>query len=164
MPDGYELVGGTPVTVEPLEVSENGTYQQPRGKAYNPVKVNVESSPTQMFYAVYRRHVEEDPDSGDEVESFTCDQTLEEILSAINAGTPVAAKYYDSDEEGLEDWSSAPPIYVNNNLGNAGVNFGYTIIEPGETNFYYECLEISHYESGDIEVLQTNGYLEQAGN
>lgn len=32
------------VTVEPLEVTENGTYTAPDGKAYTPVTVNVEGS------------------------------------------------------------------------------------------------------------------------
>lgn len=33
--------GGPTVTVEPLSVSENGTYQAPAGKAYSPVAVDV---------------------------------------------------------------------------------------------------------------------------
>lgn len=287
MSETYDLVGGTPVEVEPLNVSENGTYKLPRGKAYNPVKVNVSGGGDDVYYATYTRHivevdpdtgeeictfdcdktcaeileqvaanravaaklfwneedttqyhiiqlqeshdldddipqvvffstfvypddpgfaafntyyiahyvgdeediieayessdvlpagserihyvtyrrtVEVDPESGDEIESFTCDETLEEILSAIGSGVPVAAKYYANEQiEGGEDWCSAPLTYVNTYNGTAGVTFGYTIIEPGDASFYFESLEISHYEGGEIEVLQIHGYLAQAG-
>lgn len=37
--------GGSSVTVEPLTVTENGTYTAPSGKAYSPVRVHV-SAPT----------------------------------------------------------------------------------------------------------------------
>lgn len=36
----YELVGGQPVKVSPLEVDEAGTYKAPAGQAFNPVKVS----------------------------------------------------------------------------------------------------------------------------
>lgn len=36
----YELVGGQPVKISPLEVSEDGTYSAPSGRAYNPVIVS----------------------------------------------------------------------------------------------------------------------------
>ena len=35
--------GGGSVTVEELNVTENGTYEAPEGKAYSPVNVNVEN-------------------------------------------------------------------------------------------------------------------------
>lgn len=37
--------GGGGATVEPLSVTENGTYTAPSGKAYSPVNVNVSSEP-----------------------------------------------------------------------------------------------------------------------
>lgn len=40
--------GGSGVTVEPLSVTENGTYTAPEGKAYSPVTVNVPSSDTNL--------------------------------------------------------------------------------------------------------------------
>lgn len=39
MADGYELVGGQPVKVTPLEATEAGTYKAPHGQAFNPVTV-----------------------------------------------------------------------------------------------------------------------------
>lgn len=42
--DGYVHLddeGTTPITVEPLSVTQNGTYTAPTGKAYSPVTVNV---------------------------------------------------------------------------------------------------------------------------
>lgn len=38
--------GGSSVTVEPLSVTENGTYTAPTGKAYSPVTVNVSGGGT----------------------------------------------------------------------------------------------------------------------
>lgn len=35
----YELVGGQPVKVTPLEATDAGTYKAPHGQAYNPVTV-----------------------------------------------------------------------------------------------------------------------------
>lgn len=40
MSEGYKLYGGNGVEIEPLEVSEDGTYTAPMGKAFNPVKVS----------------------------------------------------------------------------------------------------------------------------
>ena len=42
--DGYihlDDEGSTPITVESLSVTQNGTYTAPTGKAYSPVTVNV---------------------------------------------------------------------------------------------------------------------------
>lgn len=39
MAKDYELVGGQPVKVTPLEATEAGTYKAPHGQAFNPVKV-----------------------------------------------------------------------------------------------------------------------------
>ena len=38
---GQHIGGGSSVTVEPLNVTENDTYTAPEGKAYSPVTVNV---------------------------------------------------------------------------------------------------------------------------
>lgn len=40
MSEGYKLYGGTGVEINPLEVTEDGTYTAPMGKAFNPVKVS----------------------------------------------------------------------------------------------------------------------------
>ena len=36
----YELVGGQPVKVSPLEATESGTYYAPSGQVFNPVTVS----------------------------------------------------------------------------------------------------------------------------
>lgn len=41
----YSLGGGGDITIEALEVTSNGTYEAPSGKAYTPVSVNVPSLP-----------------------------------------------------------------------------------------------------------------------
>ena len=40
----YELVGGQPVKISPLEATESGTYYAPLGQAFNPVTVSGGSS------------------------------------------------------------------------------------------------------------------------
>lgn len=42
----YNASGGASVEVEPLPVTENGTYTAEAGKAYSPVTVNVPFEPT----------------------------------------------------------------------------------------------------------------------
>ena len=37
----YDVTGGSGTTIEPLEVTANGTYEAPTGTAYSPVTVNV---------------------------------------------------------------------------------------------------------------------------
>ena len=41
----YQLVGGQPVKITPLEVTENGTTYAPEGCAFNPVTSSVETNP-----------------------------------------------------------------------------------------------------------------------
>lgn len=41
--------GGESVIVEPLSVTENGTYSAPSGKAYSPITVNVPSSGSKLY-------------------------------------------------------------------------------------------------------------------
>lgn len=53
--DGYIVLppdgdgGGESITVEPLSVTQNGTYTAPSGKAYSPVTVNVSGGGTSDF-------------------------------------------------------------------------------------------------------------------
>ena len=144
MPDGYELVGGTPVTVEPLEVSENGTYQQPRGKAYNPVKVNV-SSGAGVFYADYTEEI--DPDSGET--TWSCDKTLAEITSAYNTGAVVI---------GRQNYVGGATILQLRDIGEADgsiyfVQFEYARMTAEDGTGMFESTIISHYNDGGGEVI-----------
>lgn len=80
MSEGYKLYGGNGVEIEPLEVSEDGTYTAPMGKAFNPVKVSGGggNSGVMVVTATY------DEDTG----ASTLDKTCREIISALNAKTP----------------------------------------------------------------------------
>lgn len=46
------ISSGTPTTITPLSVTENGTYTAPTGTAYSPVTVNVSASPQILGYSV----------------------------------------------------------------------------------------------------------------
>ena len=77
MSEGYKLYGGTGVEIEPLEVSEDGTYTAPMGKAFNPVKVSGGGSTGGGVMVVNVAVIEDQP---------TMDKTWQEINDFIEAG------------------------------------------------------------------------------
>lgn len=82
MSEGYKLYGGTGVEIEPLEVSEDGTYTAPLGKAFNPVKVSGGGSTGGGVLSV---GLTMDEITGD----LTLGATARTIIEAIQAGKVV---------------------------------------------------------------------------
>ena len=74
----YELVGGQPVKVSPLEVSEAGTYEAPAGQAFNPVKVSGGGSSGGIFWVTLTYD-----DVGD---TYTANKSYNDIAGAVASG------------------------------------------------------------------------------
>ena len=86
----YTEGGGSAITVVPLSVTTNGTYNAPIDTAYDPVTVNVSSSPTLQSKTVNPTTSQQtvSPDSGyDGLSSVTVN-----AMPSGAAGTPVATK------------------------------------------------------------------------
>lgn len=99
MSEGYKLYGGTGVEINPLEVSEDGTYTAPMGKAFNPVKVSGGGSTGGGVFIVTAT---EDGDTG----ALTLDKTCREIISALNAKTPTFIQMAWGN-----GWGETPALY-----------------------------------------------------
>lgn len=74
----YKLAGGQPVTVTPLEVNEEGTYEAPLGKAYNPVKVTGAGGGSGIFWVTLTYD-----DVGD---TYTANKSYSDIAGAVASG------------------------------------------------------------------------------
>lgn len=71
----YELVGGQPVKITPLEVDEAGTYEAPAGQAFNPVKVSGGGSSGGIYWVTLTYD-----DVGD---AYTANKSYNDVVGAI---------------------------------------------------------------------------------
>ena len=84
----YQLVGGQPVKISPLEVTENGTTYAPNGCAFNPVTVNLQNPNSIEIYT----GTLDDPWG---------DLDLDGLLAQVNSGDVTMRMEIDGSELGL---------------------------------------------------------------
>lgn len=120
---------GNQIAVNPLSVTENGTYRAATGNAYNPVTVNV---PSPDFIVTLTKN------SNDE---WQPDCTFAEVLAAYNAGKNIACT--------AGNYTSAYIAHTTEDgkdIFNLGV-YPY-FDEPNETIYYNYGVDISWYRWG----------------
>ena len=135
MSEGYKLYGGNGVEVEPLEVSEDGTYTAPLGKAFNPVKVSGGGSGGGGALFVEFTY--------DSSEHYTSVASASDVVAAFFAGTPVMC-HFPSEEGGPPNdivktvtWILRPPV----DGGGGSTEIGF---DPSEDYITYSGIDDDH--------------------
>ena len=105
MSEGYKLYGGNGVEIEPLEVSEDGTYTAPMGKAFNPVKVSGGGSTGGGVLSISLTW-------DDAAQAYLMDKTAGEVLAAANAGKMLITFDGQIDTSAPEENASITISYI----------------------------------------------------
>ena len=118
----YELVGGQPVKISPLEATEAGTYYAPLGQAFNPVTVSGGSSLPEVtsddngdvLTVVEGEWAKAAPSGGGGIywvtltydgatDTYTANKSYNDILTALDNGQMVLGVLTETNEDGTSN-------------------------------------------------------------
>lgn len=155
----YELVGGLPVEVEPLEATQAGTYKAPLGKAYNPVTVSASGAQLpevtsddngDVLTVVDGAWAKAAPSGGSDL--FVIDVTFVDDTPTINKTFSEVMTAYEAGKYPMLRNAAAGAFVPMQSAGASGIEFtGYAFSPP--TN-----LGVLHFVIGNDNLLSMSFY------